>query len=58
MPIWACIWNFLIVEKGRTNVPALGEDDAQEEDKKEHGSAYPAIGCEWGRGVEVGLVLL
>lgn len=40
------------------DVPSLGEDDSQEEDEEEDDGAGPAVGCEWGGGVEVGLVLL
>ena len=42
----------------RTDVPALGEDDSQEEDEEEDNGAGPAVGCERGRGVEIGLELL
>lgn len=41
-----------------TNVPALREDNAQEEEEQEYAGAYPAVGCVWGRGIKVGLVLL
>lgn len=40
------------------DVPSLGEDDSQEEDEEQDDGAGPAVGCEWGGGVEVGLVLL
>ncbi len=40
------------------DVPALGEDDAQEEGDQEEDGEGPALGDVGGRGVEVGLVFL
>jgi hypothetical protein len=42
----------------RTDIPALRKDNAQEEEEQKHTGAYPAVGCVWGRGIEVRLVLL
>jgi hypothetical protein len=41
-----------------TDIPALREDDSQEERDEEHDGADPAVGSEGGRFVEVCLVLL
>jgi hypothetical protein len=43
---------------GHTDIPALREDNAQEEEKQKHSGANPAVGCVWGRGIEVRLVSL
>ena len=40
------------------DVPALGEEDAQEEGEEEEDGAGPAVGDVGGGGVEVGLVFL
>lgn len=42
----------------RTNIPSLHEDNPQEEEQQEHTGAYPAVGGERGRGIQIGLVLL
>lgn len=39
----------------RTNVPALGEEDAEEEADKEGAGADPSVDGEWRGLVEVGL---
>lgn len=44
--------------ESHTNIPALREDDAQEEQKEEHAGSDPTVGRVWGGGVKVGLVLL
>lgn len=43
---------------GRTDVPALREDNPQEEYEEEHDGANPAVGCEGGGGIEIRLVFL
>lgn len=40
------------------NVPALRDDDAQEEQDKERSGCRPSVGDKWGRLVKVGLILL
>lgn len=53
------VW-FRCGRRGRlcTNIPSLREDDSEEEDDKEYGCADPAVGSEWCRCIQVGLVLL
>ncbi|GMF72044.1 unnamed protein product [Aspergillus oryzae] len=42
----------------RTDVPALSEDDPQEEDNEKDDGADPAVGSERRRGIEKGLIFL
>jgi hypothetical protein len=53
-----CASQSLSNQSVHTNVPALRDDNAQEEEEQEHAGAYPAVGCVRGRGIEVGLVFL
>jgi hypothetical protein len=45
-------------QKGRTDIPALGDKDAQEEDDQADAGADPAVEDVGGGFVEEGLVLL
>jgi hypothetical protein len=45
-------------QSSHTDIPALREENAQEEDEQKNAGTNPAVGCVRGRGIEVGLVVL
>lgn len=56
--ISALLTPFSGVRSSHTDIPALREENAQEEEEQEHAGTNPAVGCVRGRGIEVGLVVL
>lgn len=41
-----------------TDIPSMRENNPQKENDQKNTRSGPAVGCEWGRGIEVGLILL